>query len=305
MIFKPFNFYIVTIFTICFNTSLYSSTNDSINPHPKEFIRAIERFNNNCIKDTLFCKEISPNCWLPERIKWAKIDTNICTNTIPDSLNKDSTIFCYPRSGIFTGSFFITDINGDSISDIMLKFRYFRIDSTSNIDSTRFICIFGQDSLTKIDTLKIFNIDSVQNNPFIARDIMLGRGLSDLKVFHPFNYSSYQLNNIQFTIQNRIILPPNQIMAVDDNINFALKEIMIPNPSSGRLEIKLSSNSFGNYKLNIFDNLGIQCVSSELIKTQLEQSYVLDVSNLSNGVYTVIIFNGNKIEAIDRFIKIN
>ena len=69
---------------------------------------------------------------------------------------------------------------------------------------------------------------------------------------------------------------------------------IFPNPSNGEYTIKLTNPLLSAGKLNIMDVTGRLVYSSEFDASTLqEQSHTLDISNLKNGLYYLIIDSGN------------
>jgi hypothetical protein len=75
----------------------------------------------------------------------------------------------------------------------------------------------------------------------------------------------------------------NVILNKSDNINYGKLLEFYPNPSSDKIILDYHTNNMP-VKIEIFDAMGkIQAIFPEKIKH--ENRFVLDVSNLSNGIY--------------------
>lgn len=295
----------VSFVIICFlfiKIPIFAGDIDSLITYPHEIIKSIENFNNDCVKDTLYCKQVSFNCWLPGKIKWGVSDTILCPLNIPDSLRRDSTIFAYPDNGRIIGSYLIRKIDIDTISDIVIQFRYFYQDSITQIDSLRFFAIFGGNSLQKLDTIDIFHIGRLQYVPFYVQELVIGEGISNCTTIQPYNYSSFQLDTI-YSQQSIVQLTKVFEDVKFDNQNF--NAYICPNPSMSRISVRLQTEDYGIYFIIIYDYNGNPCLNELVNIFQKEQYALIDIMTIPNGLYTIVIYKDKQIKYIEKIIKIN
>ncbi len=79
-----------------------------------------------------------------------------------------------------------------------------------------------------------------------------------------------------------------------DSSQFAL----YPNPVNDILNLSIPQMDLSQYSIIVSDMIGRQ-----VMRPEITISNSLDVSNISNGIYNLTIFNGNKIVANKKFVK--
>jgi hypothetical protein len=85
---------------------------------------------------------------------------------------------------------------------------------------------------------------------------------------------------------------------IDDN-----KFKVYPNPFFDRFNIEVSGAWGGVYKMRIFDGIGQMKYSKELVKENIYLEESIDVSNLVNGMYYIILENEQGQRKIQKIIK--
>jgi hypothetical protein len=76
------------------------------------------------------------------------------------------------------------------------------------------------------------------------------------------------------------------------NYGLSKNVLLMPNPSSGRVNISVNLPSPENIKINIHNTLG-QLINSTTHEAVSENNLSLDLSDQPNGVYFVTIISGN------------
>lgn len=69
---------------------------------------------------------------------------------------------------------------------------------------------------------------------------------------------------------------------------------IFPNPTSGEFNVNIPSLKNGEFTMKVVNNTGAVLFSSNYTFTGFEQKYSVDISQLSNGTYTLIIQQQNK-----------
>ncbi len=77
-----------------------------------------------------------------------------------------------------------------------------------------------------------------------------------------------------------------------------------PNPGTDQINIKLENLTHGKAKINIINILGTTVWSSTLENSLLNEGYPISLSELSDGIYTIVVSTENKIFS-GRYIKLN
>lgn len=85
-------------------------------------------------------------------------------------------------------------------------------------------------------------------------------------------------------------------VGLNDELDLPITEIqVVPNPSSGNFQIKLSVSSSGEYLYRLIDNSGSLIQEKHLPLSEGESSLMLDHTDLSAGVYILSIENAEQI----------
>jgi len=86
---------------------------------------------------------------------------------------------------------------------------------------------------------------------------------------------------------------------IDDN----RKIMLYPNPVENRLILQLGKIEANNLRFEISNLKGQLLIAKNISDLQLEQSFTIDVSSLSKGVYVGKLISDNKILSAEKFIK--
>lgn len=64
---------------------------------------------------------------------------------------------------------------------------------------------------------------------------------------------------------------------------------VFPNPTTGEIYVNIPALKAGEFTMQVFNDAGAKLFSSEYIYSSFEQKFPLDLSNLPNGIYTLLI----------------
>ena len=111
-----------------------------------------------------------------------------------------------------------------------------------------------------------------------------------------FQFSNYEKTLTFWIHENHKLVFEEKALSVKD-YNLERLVSIYPNPSSKMLNIKISDNFHSLSKLTIIDGQG------RIIATKSEDLDVLNIFNLSNGIYFLKVETKDNLSVVKRFIK--
>ncbi|MGA2298118.1 MAG: T9SS type A sorting domain-containing protein [FCB group bacterium] len=94
-------------------------------------------------------------------------------------------------------------------------------------------------------------------------------------------------------------LSPNGIE--DNNVNNSKLYSVIPNPSSGKVSIKLASPGYGIFRIMIYDILGNNIYTNDFEKLESEASFNIDLTGSGTGTYFYKLISPNAVVSTGKF----
>jgi len=76
-----------------------------------------------------------------------------------------------------------------------------------------------------------------------------------------------------------------------------------PNPAKEKINIRFFQNNFGKANINIFNSLGQMVYSEELNVEEGVEEHVISVANLQEGLYFLMITNGDGMTEVIKIVK--
>lgn len=268
----------------------------SVQSQAQTSIAFIGHLNSDQYVDTLISKHEERNVRLPDKILWGQPPNS------RKSWERLSTTFTYPTDWKdFRGSFFVDNINRDTISDIVIRLHGKVQNKESNSekesyrDTTLFLTIFGEEPITSNAVVAVHQIQFNEQTKFRTREMKKGTMLLNEAHRDISGFKSYKVARVNTARQEE---EEAQKKAQEQSLPIAVTpEISIfPNPAQTTLTIQCNGLASGEYSLDMMNVLGagIHNYSFEISpKGAGTYSLQLDVSQFSSGVYILRVFDKN------------
>ena len=268
----------------------------SIQTQAQSSIAFVGYLNSDQYVDTLIAKHEGRNVRLPDKILWGQAQNS------KKKWERLSTTFTYPTDWKdFRASFFVDNINKDTISDIVIRLHgkiqshESRNEKESYRDTTLFLTIFGEEPITSNANLAVHQIQFNEQTKHRTREMKKGTMLLNEAHRDFSGFKSYKLARVNTSRQDE---QEAQKKAEEQPLPIAVTpEISIyPNPAQTTLTVLCNGLSTGDYSLDMMNVLGegIHNHSFEISpKGTGTYSLQLDVSQFSSGVYILRVFDKN------------
>ncbi|TXT58487.1 MAG: hypothetical protein BAJALOKI1v1_1640002 [Promethearchaeota archaeon] len=221
---------------------------------------------------------------LPTKIGWGMYDSTSSGENVSSCFTK----LIYPNWDSLFCSYMITYMNQDTLSDIVLFVSGIDTTNQERKDTSRIICIFGQNFITQMDTIMINDIDTVNYIDFYARDLRIGYGFSNSEYVGHNGIYTYEVNQIDLNIANSYSPP---ITTVDSYNRY--EEINIntfPNPVTSKIMIEIFNIPVGYYELSLQSIYSNPILNKEIeVNNYHKEVYTINTSEIHSGFYFLIL----------------
>ena len=256
----------------------------------KEVVIAIEHFNPDCRKDTLYGRPGTNFQYIPTRIQWGRDTTRGNSNCTPDRKNRDSaTVFDYPRWSRLSGSVTLQQLNHDTLTDIYLVIWGRATHGTVTRDTSLSIVIFGQKKLAKLRKIDIRKIDRHQDEPFVAMQFAEGEELKEKQSRDLTGSQSYLLElpdvDVVDSSENHQPLPTQAAPAPWVRV--------YPNPTVYSTNLEIREIPQGEYTVEVMALDGTVLHEQRLTIGTTGIFRTLDFGRLPSGTYQIRVRNGS------------
>lgn len=226
-------------------------------------------YNGDSELDTLYGVSVS-GYYHPKEIRWgsASFTGQITSFDYFDYLETIIQGFSY-------------DFNEDNIQDIMFIISGVKDTNSSEIDTSRVFCFFGDEYSNTITNLNFsntlthnFQIFELSSTFGLENSVYVDYSKIPSLIIPVFDYSSETIDN-------------NQKISFESDRDYSFELELRPNPVENLLylSIKSKENLINNVNLVITDLYGKVVISKQLYIGKTDEKITLDVSKLNNGSY--------------------
>jgi hypothetical protein len=275
----------------CFTQPIYDTA--SINP---KIIIGMTDLNADFLPDTIIGQKTLYSDYLPQIIKWGRDSTH--------TFQQDTSYFVYPSWTQIRGSFSVDDLNNDSLYDCIFILDGKVEESGLLKDTSLAVVIYGQFGIDSLMILPINLTSNLQTEGFIARRLRRNYELILPAKRNPLSAQSMIIPLLTDQVpkapptdsneQNNIL---STLQTKHDN-SFSV----FPVPSQSKITLQFD-NEFEYQSLKIIDAAGVEITPSYYsISEKSKSSININIKNLPNGVYTIIVTDNYTTPYISNFV---
>lgn len=281
-------FYFLILILMELSISSPPKLNSKIPNIPKKTQILIKQINFDIDKnkDSLVCLKKGNDSIFIKYIKWG----------IDSTREKNITEIIYPDVKIVKSSYYVKEVNYDSIPDIVINIEYYLKTDTLNLHLiSKQIILYLDQSYKKIPKIHLSNIKKFQRTPFLAQ-------------FESEDYLNTSMQYIRFNkklikeinkVNTDLLEEEKQLVQDVEEPKIEPNFIIFPNPANKTLTIK--GNNFQTASFSIVDINGNKLLVGEIINSG---DNVISIEKLATGVYTIIISDSQKILSVQKILVI-
>lgn len=280
---KNLSFIKIVRFLITLMSLLLLYSQVAISAEDSTTVMQIFKFDNDCLPDTLIGRKIHnghKTRVIPLSIRWGWGE---CNDNIPSTGYRE-TLLKFPAWNSLSVMTFHDKMNNDAVDDLVLRVRgKVRL----NVDTARFVVIFGQQGLKQLPILDLSLIDTNANMPLIVRELQKGKQLVEPQKHDMSGGNLWKIQRFDIAIENY----GDSYLKSGGNI-FSVS----PNPATLFTDIQsLESMPAGMYDVEVYGSNAQRVIKQSITLQQNGDLRTrLDLHSLFSGYYTIRVYSGSR-----------
>ena len=304
------------IATLPTNTEVYTDTNLNSNIMYFYRIRSFNITGQSKLTSAVQAKTLMPRPAPPSSLK-ANLESEGKARIAWKDHSNLETGFTLEYANKFSNSFQVLKKVGKNITEVVVPLQYinvnylFRIKAYNDTGSSKYsetISLFNhiypplllRGKVKKHRTILLEWKDGSQYEENYIVEMRNSEDPKLKKIILPPNTERYEIGNLKentlyyfrvYTIKNQFTSAYVDISLITPRTTF----VIYPNPTFGKVGIKIEDDYLGKIYVDVFNNLGKEIVATTVEKTQLEITINFKLSDQPFGLYWIRVRRGSKV----------